>query len=84
VARVRQEGLFDNGLAQGTGQYTDRVQGGERQWDGTCGSSGALLPGLFQELHLDGDPVIVTPNRLTLMVIGSRNTAAVMAIATAG
>jgi hypothetical protein len=47
-------------------------------WKDDYDSSRILLPGLFQELHLEGDPVMVTPNRLTLMVTGSNNHAGVI------
>lgn len=49
-------------------------------WDDDYDSSRILLPELFAGLPLDGDPVIVIPNRLTLMVTGSRQTDALKAM----
>jgi len=40
-------------------------------WHDDYDSSRALLPELFADLPLDGDPVVALPNRLTLLVTGS-------------
>lgn len=40
-------------------------------WDDDYDSSRVLLPGIFDDLPLHGEPVVVIPNRLTLMVCGS-------------
>lgn len=41
------------------------------QWNDDYDSSRILVPGLFDDLPLKGDPVVTIPNRLTLLVAGS-------------
>ena len=50
------------------------------KWNDDYDSSRVLLPEIFRGLPLDGDPVAVIPNRLTLLVTGSRQTAAIKAM----
>lgn len=42
-------------------------------WNDDYDSSRILIPGLFDDLPLRGDPVVTIPNRLTLMVTGSED-----------
>lgn len=51
-------------------------------WKDDYDSSRVLLPELFAELHLEGDPVVVLPNRLTLLVAGSKDEQGVRAVLT--
>ena len=50
------------------------------QWNDDYDSSRLLVDGLFDDLPIDGDPVVVIPNRLTLMVAGSGHTGAIKAM----
>ncbi len=49
-------------------------------WNDDYDSSRLLLPGIFDDLPLDGDPVVTIPNRLTLMVTGSNDHAGIGAM----
>ncbi|MDR3670885.1 MAG: hypothetical protein P4L36_08575 [Holophaga sp.] len=42
-------------------------------WQDNLDGSRVLLPGLLQRLSLRGDPVVVLPNRDTLLVVGSED-----------
>jgi len=44
-------------------------------WQDNLDGSRMLLPGILQRLSLDGDPVVVLPNRDTLLVVGSEDPA---------
>jgi hypothetical protein len=44
-------------------------------WQDNLDGSRMLLPGILQRLRLDGDPVVLLPNRDTLMVVGSEDPA---------
>lgn len=46
-------------------------------WDDDYDSSRILVPGLFDDLPISGEPVVCIPNRLTLMVADSSNPGAV-------
>lgn len=54
----------DNGVFKGT-------------WNDDYDSSRILISGLFDDLPLRGHPVVTIPNRLTLLVAGSEDTAAI-------
>lgn len=47
------------------------------QWHDDYDSSRILVPEVFADLPIQGDPVVVIPNRLTLLVTGSENTDAI-------
>jgi len=49
-------------------------------WKDDYDSSRILLPDLFSGLHLNGDPVVVLPNRLTLLVAGSSDESGIQAM----
>jgi hypothetical protein len=49
-------------------------------WDDDYDSSRILLPSLFDDLPLAGNPIIVIPNRLTLLVAGESDHAAIRAM----
>jgi hypothetical protein len=49
-------------------------------WNDDYDSSRILLPELFRELAINGDPVFCLPNRLTLMVAGSADPEAAAAM----
>jgi hypothetical protein len=49
-------------------------------WKDDYDSSRILLPELFSDLHLNGDPVVVLPNRLTLLVVGSNDESGIRAM----
>jgi hypothetical protein len=51
-------------------------------WKDDYDSSRVLIPELFAGLHLDGNPVIVLPNRLTLLVAGSNDGTGIRAMLT--
>ena len=51
-------------------------------WKDDYDSSRVLLPELLADLHLDGDPVFVLPNRLTLLVAGSKDESGIRAMLT--
>jgi hypothetical protein len=51
-------------------------------WKDDYDSSRLLLPELFGGLGLNGDPVIVLPNRLTLLVCGSKDESGIQAMLT--
>ncbi len=51
-------------------------------WKDDYDSSRVLLPELFADLHLAGDPVFVLPNRLTLLAAGSNDESGVRAMLT--
>lgn len=42
-------------------------------WDDDYDSSRVLLPSIFDDLPLDGDPVVLLPNRVTLLVAGEND-----------
>jgi hypothetical protein len=44
-------------------------------WQDNLDGSRMLLPGILQRLRLDGDPVVLLPNRDTLLVVGSEDPA---------
>jgi hypothetical protein len=50
------------------------------KWKDDYDSSRTLLPDLFSGLHLNGDPVVVLPNRLTLLVAGSNDGSGIRAM----
>lgn len=49
-------------------------------WSDDYDSSRVLVPSLFDDLPLDGAPVVCLPNRLTLLVAGANDHAAVKAM----
>jgi hypothetical protein len=51
-------------------------------WDDDYDSSRILLPGLFDDLPIKGEPVVVIPNRLTLLVAGSDDPDAIVRMLT--
>jgi hypothetical protein len=50
------------------------------KWNDDYDSSRPLLAELFDDLPLEGDPVIAIPNRLTMLVTGSRQADAIKAM----
>lgn len=49
-------------------------------WNDDFDSSRILLPSIFEDLPLNGAPVVVLPNRLNLMVAGADDHAAILAM----
>ncbi|MDR3671555.1 MAG: hypothetical protein P4L36_11965 [Holophaga sp.] len=62
LARGGEEGF----RRMGPGRYRS-------SWQDSLDGSRMLLPGVLQRLHLDGDPVVLLPNRDTLLVVGSED-----------
>ena len=50
------------------------------EWHDDYDSSRILIPSLFDDLPLDGDPVVTLPNRRTLMVAGANQADAIRAM----
>jgi hypothetical protein len=65
LARGAEEGFQQ----MGPGRYRST-------WRDSLDGSRLLLPGVLRRLDLDGDPVVVLPNRDTLLVVGSEDTPA--------
>ena len=64
LARGGEEGF----RSSGPGRYRS-------SWQDNLDGSRMLLPGILRRLRLDGDPVVVLPNRDTLLVVGSEDRA---------
>jgi hypothetical protein len=64
LARGGEEGF----RRMGPGRYRS-------SWQDSLDGSRMLLPGLLQRLRLEGDPVVLLPNRDTLLVVGSEDAA---------
>jgi hypothetical protein len=62
LARGAEEGF----LRMGPGRFRST-------WRDSLDGSRLLLPGVLRRLELDGDPVVVLPNRDTLLVVGSED-----------
>jgi hypothetical protein len=62
LARGGEEGFQE----MGPGRYRS-------SWEDNLDGSRVLLPGILQRLRLTGDPVVVLPNRDTLLVVGSED-----------
>jgi hypothetical protein len=64
-----------NLLARGGEEGFQRLGPGRYRstWQDSLDGSRVLLPGVLQRLALDGDPVVVLPNRDTLLVVGSED-----------
>jgi hypothetical protein len=64
LARGGEEGFQE----MGPGRYRST-------WEDNLDGSRMLLPGILQRLKLQGDPVVLLPNRDTLLVVGSEDPA---------
>jgi len=62
LARGGEEGFQE----MGPGRYRS-------SWEDNLDGSRMLLPGILQRLKLRGDPVVVLPNRDTLLVVGDQD-----------
>jgi len=64
-----------NLLARGGEQGFKRMGPGRYRstWQDNLDGSRMLLPGILQRLPLEGDPVVLLPNRDTLLVVGSED-----------
>ncbi|MES2692692.1 MAG: hypothetical protein V4773_04410 [Verrucomicrobiota bacterium] len=79
---------FDEAFALGLERLKDatmpkfRHEGGvyAGTWNDDFDSSRVLIPSLFDDLPLKGDPVVCLPNRLTLLVAGSDEPEAIKAM----
>jgi len=65
-----------NLLARGGEEAFERCGPGRFRsgWRDNLDGSRIVLPGILRRLPLDGDPVVVLPNRDTLLVVGSEDT----------
>ena len=64
-----------NLLARGGEEHFQRLGAGRFRstWQDNLDGSRLLLPGVLKALPLQGDPVVVLPNRDTLLVVGSKD-----------
>jgi hypothetical protein len=65
----------ENLLSRGGEEHFTRLGPGRYRssWQDNLDGSRILLPGVLQRLQLQGDPVVVLPNRDTLLVVGDQD-----------